>query len=68
MTKKDFQRVADAVELVLRENTDFTNTASAEHSVLAEGILQEFAERFSDFAEADNERFDRDRFFEACGF
>ena len=61
MTKKDYQAIARAIhatrEMVYRDPS---------HDVVRDELLRELADRLGDVCAADNQRFDRARFVEAC--
>lgn len=61
MTKRDYQAIARAIyqtrEMIYRDPS---------HDEVRDLLLADLAERLSDVMAADNPRFDRERFIEAC--
>lgn len=61
MTKKDYEMVADVIQHRLYGDRDWSPCVGDEDVV--QDLVHELVDKF----EADNPRFDRDRFLIACG-
>ena len=58
MTRKDYVAIAEAIDLSWRHNLDLK----------PEYAVKEVTCRIADVMDADNPRFDREKFLKACGF
>lgn len=64
MTKKDYVAIAREISAL---RTQLTATDDTQASSLIEGTLNMVTYQLADVMHRDNERFDRSRFYTACG-
>lgn len=72
MTRKDYQRIAEAIrQSAPKETAPMDRYRSIERRIsqrIADDFAERIARRLADVFAEDNPRFDRERFLSACGF
>jgi len=61
MTRKDYVMIAESIKGAINYETEFNNNKAGED------VMKKFSVALALTLQADNPRFDRDRFLTACG-